>query len=250
MSSLSYKATRSPYLSVVIPAYNEEKRIVNTLLRIKEYLERQPYTSEIIVVDDGSVDKTVDTVNRLLGKIPNLKIILNGINRGKGYSVKNGFLNAQGTFLLLSDADLSTPIEEIRKLMEFIDSGYDIAIGSRGLRESNIEIRQVWYRGMMGQIFNLIVRGLTVRGFKDTQCGFKCFKSEAALEICKRQKMDRFSFDVEMLYIARRLGYGIKEVPIRWLNSPHSKVDAVRESFQMFIDLIKIRINDLKGLYS
>jgi len=241
--------TESVYLSVVIPAYNEEKRIVKTLMKINEYLRKHPFISEIIIIDDGSTDRTISVVEDLLSRVDNLKIIMNGANHGKGYSVKRGFLNAKGKFLLFSDADLSTPIEEIEKLLIMMEDGYDIVIGSRGLKESDIKIHQPWYREAMGKGFNLLVRLFTLKSFKDTQCGFKCFTREVALNICKRQKIERFSFDVEMLYIAQKLGYKIKEVPVQWYHSPPTKVKAIRDSFQMFIDLLRIRINDLKGLY-
>lgn len=237
-------------LSVVVPAYNEENRIEKSLLRIYGYLRSQSYISEIIIVDDGSRDKTVEIVTKFIANIDNLRIIRNGRNRGKGFSVKNGLMHANGEFLLFSDADLSTPIEEVAKLLAYYREGYDIVIGSRGLKESDIQIHQLWYREFMGRIFNLFVVLLAVRGFKDTQCGFKGFSREAALEICKRQRMEGFSFDVEMLYIAKKLGYRIKEVPIQWFDSPQTKVNTLRDSRKMFMDLLRVRINDWKGLYS
>lgn len=244
------KSTEPIYLSIIIPAFNEEKRIGNTLWKIDNYLKAQAYTSEIILVDDGSTDGTVAIVTELIDRIETLRIVKNGENRGKGYSVKNGFMNARGKFLLFSDADLATPIKETEMMLKIMESGYDLALGSRGLKESDIKIHQPWYREIMGTVFNLLVRALAVKGFKDTQCGFKCFTREAAIQICKKQRIERFSFDVEMLYIAKKLGYKIKECPVQWFDSPHSKVNAVKDSYQMMIDLLKIRINDLRGFYS
>lgn len=197
------------------------------------------------------IKQSLSKSNYLLGIEENSKIrlIRNEINKGKGYSVKNGFLNSTGSYLLFSDADLSTPIEEVEKLVDSIDHGYDVAIGSRGLKESDIKIHQPMHREKMGKIFNFLVRAITIKGFSDTQCGFKCFKRKAALEICKRQQLERFSFDVEMLYIAKKLGYKIKEVPIQWFNNPNSRVSPVKDSIKMFLDLLKIRYNDFLGKY-
>jgi len=237
------------YLSIIIPAYNEERRILNTIRTVESYLSEQSYPSEIIVVDDGSIDNTMKIVSKMRSDIENLRIVSNGTNRGKGFSVRNGFLNAKGKFLIFSDADLSTPIEEVEKLLQCLQEGFDVAIGSRGLKESDIRIRQPWHRERMGRVFNLIVRILTMGDFNDTQCGFKAFTTEAALNICEKQLLERFSFDVEMLYIAKKFGYKIKEVPIQWFDDPRSKVNNIRDSYQMFTDLIRIRINDFKGLY-
>ena len=237
------------FLSIVIPAFNEENRIEGTISRIQQYLGKQAYSSEVIVVDDGSYDNTTILVEKMALEMQNLILVKNGENKGKGYSVKNGFLHSSGQFLLFSDADLATPIEEIEKLLFHLNNGYEVAIGSRGLKESDIQIHQPWYRETMGKVFNLLVRALIVGNFKDTQCGFKCFLRNAALEICKRQKMERFSFDVEMIYIARKLGYKVREVPIQWFDRPHSKVNALKDSYKMFMDLMKIRINVLKGFY-
>lgn len=236
-------------ISIVIPSYNEENRILSSLNNIQRYMDKHFPDYEIIVVDDGSTDNTIGVVTESMKKNPKLRLIRNKVNKGKGYSVKNGFLNSKGHYLLFSDADLSTPIGEIEKLMDFIDNHYDVAIGSRGLKESDIKIHQPIHRETMGKIFNLFVRALTIKEFKDTQCGFKLFKRKAALAICKRQQIERFSFDVEMLYIAKKLGYKIKEVPIQWFNSPNSRVNPIKDSMKMFIDLLKIRFNDLIGKY-
>ncbi|HLA50820.1 MAG TPA: dolichyl-phosphate beta-glucosyltransferase, partial [Thermodesulfobacteriota bacterium] len=179
-----------------------------------------------------------------------LKVITNPINRGKGYSVKRGILVSKGEIVLFSDADLSTPIEELDKMLPWIDDkGYYVVIGSRALPDSIIEVSQPWYRQTMGKIFNLFVRAFVLKGFKDTQCGFKCFKREAALKIFNLQRLNRFTFDVEILLIAKRLGLKIKEVPVRWINSSESKVGIITGSLCMLWELLMIRIYDRKGFY-
>jgi len=237
------------FLSVVIPAYNEEHRIGGTLRTILAYLAQQPYTVEIIVVDDGSHDATACIVTSFCGKDPPVHLLQNGRNRGKGFSVRNGFLHACGEYLLFSDADLSTPIEEVEQLFAALREPCDIAIASRGLPGSRIEVHQPWYRENMGRVFNVLVRALAVPGIRDTQCGFKCFTREAALDICQRMTRERFGFDVEMLYLARRLGYRVREVPAVWRNSPQTRVHAVRDSASMAGDLLRIRWNDVRGRY-
>ncbi|GAK55477.1 glycosyl transferase, family 2 [Candidatus Vecturithrix granuli] len=236
-------------LSVVIPAYNEEQRIATTLKRLCAYLEQQSYSSEVIVVDDGSTDQTVKVVNNILQHIKHSVLIQNGVNRGKGYSVRQGVLQARGDYILFSDADLSTPIEEVEKLLQFLQQGYDIAIGSRGLKESNVRVHQAWYREGMGKIFNHLARLLLLTQFSDTQCGFKCFRENVAKELFTRQTIDHFSFDVEILALAAHRGYRIQEVPIRWDNEPHSRVKMFTDSLGMLKDLLKIRYNLLRGKY-
>jgi len=238
----------SPLLSVVIPAYNEEKRISTTLLKIKEYLNMQAFSWEIILVDDGGSDRTVEIAKNTLER-GRLTIIKNHINCGKGYSVKSGILRSKGEIILFCDADLSTPIEELEKVFLFIDKGFDIVIGSRALSESDIQVRQRWHREIMGKVFNLIVRSIIFSGFKDTQCGFKCYKRNAAFSIFSRQRIKRFAFDVENIYIARKMGFKVKEFPVRWINSPGSKVRLMRDSISMFVDLFRIKLYDLMGHY-
>ena len=237
------------YLSIIIPAYNEEQRLGATLRTILTYLARQPYPTEIIVVDDGSQDGTLRVAARFCGGNPPVRVLQNGRNRGKGFSVRQGFLHARGAYLLFSDADLSTPIEEVEKLLAALHTPYDIAIGSRALPESCIEVHQPWYRENMGRFFNVLVRALVMPGIRDTQCGFKCFTQEAGLEIARRMTRERFSFDVEMLYLAGLLGYRVCEVPVVWRNSPQTRVHAVRDSASMFADLVAIRWNQLRGRY-
>ena len=237
------------HLSVVIPVYNEEKRIGKTLDRALSYLNSSNYTYEIIVVNDGSTDNTAIIVRKFTERSKDVIFLESTINHGKGFSVRKGMLAARGQYVLFSDADLSTPIEEVEKLLDWLGKGYDIAIGSRGLRESEIQIRQPWYRESMGKIFNLFVQLITVKGIKDTQCGFKCFKREIIQDIFNKQAITHFSFDVELLWIAMKRGYKIKEIPVRWLNDTQSKVNPVADSTRMFYDLMKIRINDWKGIY-
>ncbi len=231
------------YLSVVIPAFNEEQKIGETLSKIELYLIEQDYSYEIIVIDDGSVDNTVELVKNFTAYNHSLRLLRNEGNKGKGFSVKRGILEARGEYILFSDADLSTPIEEIEKLIPWFGKGYDIVIGSRALPQSNIMIHQPFYREAMGRIFNIIVQILNIRGIKDTQCGFKCFRRDVAYQIFSKQTIRGFTFDVEVLYIASNLGNRIKEVPINWYNSPQTRVDVMSDPLKMFIDLLRIKFN-------
>ena len=237
------------FLSVIIPAYNESARLPSSLKRIVQYLGQQEYSSEVLVVDDGSVDDTVELARSILHPLGVGKVLENGTNRGKGYRVRQGVLSSQGQYVLFSDADLSTPIQEVEKLLRFLQEDYDIAIGSRGLRESDVQHHQPWYRESMGKVFNRLARGLMLTSFSDTQCGFKCFRGDAARKIFARQKIERFSFDVEVLFIADYLKYRVKEVPIQWFDEPHSRVHALFDAGIMFKDLLKIRYNAWKGKY-
>jgi dolichyl-phosphate beta-glucosyltransferase len=234
-----------PYLSVIIPAYNEEKRLPPTLRRVHEFLQGWGRSYEIVVIDDGSRDQTVARAQ----PYPNLVVSPNEGNRGKGYSVRRGMLLAQGEYRLMTDADLSTPIEEVDRLLPLMQQSYDVVIASRALRESNVEIRQPWYRENMGRVFNLWVQLLAVPGLKDTQCGFKLFSAKSAEAIFRLAIMDGFSFDVEALFIARRLGYRIAEVPVTWRNDEATRVGVLRDSTRMFLDLLRIRRNDWSGAY-
>ncbi len=238
-----------PDLSIVIPAYNEEKVIEKTLKEVIEYLEGKSLLYEILVVCDGCKDNTSSIAKKIKQENDKIRIIDRKVNMGKGFSVRQGCLEAKGAYIFFTDADLSTPIEEIEKLLKWLQKGYDIAIGSRALKESDIQIHQSWYRETMGKIFNLFVQTLAVRGIKDTQCGFKGFKKEVVQKIFPRQTINGFSFDVEILYIARKLGHKLKEVPVRWLNRVESKLNPLKHSFLMLLDLINIRIKDWKGNY-
>jgi len=230
------------HLSLIIPAYNEEQRIAVTLDRIHDFLSSKKYDFEIILIDDGSRDGTVNVAAASkLAKENKLTILSNGLNKGKGFSVKTGIVNSGGEYILFSDADLSTPIEELDKLLGFIKNGYDIAIGSRALKDSEVKVHQSLCREVMGKAFNFLIKILLMNKLHDTQCGFKLFKSSAAKAIASNMKIDGFSFDVEMLYLAVKYGYSIKEVPVVWRNSPKSKVNPLIDPAKMFFDLIKIK---------
>jgi dolichyl-phosphate beta-glucosyltransferase len=237
-------------ISVIIPAYNEESRIQPTIERTHSYLSEKFRDFEIIVVDDGSTDKTVPVVESLGRGRGNIRLIHYPENSGKGYAVKTGVLASRGDFLLTCDADQSTAIEELEKLFPFMEKGFDVVIGSRGLGESDIVVRQPWYRERMGKTFNMLVRALVIGGFKDTQCGFKLFSGDVARRLFRKSLISGFSFDVEILFLAKKEGFRIKEVPVKWLNSPNSRVRIVRDSAKMFAELFKIRAYWLSGKYS
>jgi dolichyl-phosphate beta-glucosyltransferase len=237
-------------ISIIIPAFDEAGRIFPTLKRIDAWFSASGMDYEIVVVDDGSRDDTREVVLCASAEIPALRLVENGVNRGKGYSVKNGFLNSSGRFVLFSDADLSTPVEETDKLMAEMAKGADIAIGSRAVSGADIVKRQPVYRMLMGKTFNKIVRLLAVRGFSDTQCGFKLFRRSSCERIFRAQRTERFAFDVELLFLAVKAGLKISEVPVRWINSPQSKVHPINDSLNMLVDLSKMRWNYISGRYS
>jgi dolichyl-phosphate beta-glucosyltransferase len=230
-----------------VPAYNEERRLPKTLERITGYLSQQEYTAEIIVVDDGSQDGTARIVEAFMARSPNVSLIRNE-HRGKGGTVKTGMLAGRGEYLFLCDADLSMPIEELAKFLPPLLNSYDVAIGSReaiGARRYDEPI----YRHLMGRVFNLIVKLLTVRDFEDTQAGFKCFKREVAQDLFSHQTMDGWAFDVEILYIAQKRGYRVVEVPIHWYHMTNSRIEPLGDTGRMFSDVIRVRLNDLRGVY-
>lgn len=232
-------------LSVVIPAYNEQDRIVATLRRTLEYLEQRHPDSEVLVVDDGSSDETGDRVQDVAAEEPRLSLVRLADNRGKGAAVRTGVLDARGERILFMDADLATPIEELEKLEPFLDQGYDVAIGSRGLAASDIRKRQPFPRELMGRTFNVIVRSLLLGGFRDTQCGFKLFTRDAARDLFGAQTLDGFAFDVEVLLLAKDRGYRIREVPVVWYHAPNSKVSPITDASRMFADLLRLRAKRL-----
>ncbi|MBN1689189.1 MAG: glycosyltransferase family 2 protein [Candidatus Omnitrophica bacterium] len=227
-------------LSVIIPAFNEEKRIQETLGRIVSFLHEQPYSSEVIVVDDGSTDATVQAARDKLNDFRH-KILETPKNIGKGHAVRWGMLTGEGQYLLFCDADLSTPIEEVNRFMAAHEDGYDIVIASRGLKNSNVEVHQSALRETMGKVFNLCARTLVFRGIHDSQCGFKCFKHEVAKDLFEKQKILGFGFDAEIIYLAQRKGYRIFEAPVTWRNSPNSRVSIILDPIRMFLDLVRIR---------
>lgn len=243
MSEADEKKQKQPLLSVIIPAYNEEPRLGETIEAVEAYLGGRDYTWELVVVDDGSKDRTIE-VARAAFTSPNSRVVSNPRNMGKGATIRNGMLNhATGRYRLFTDADNSTPIEEVGKLIRRMrGGGCDIAIGSRALKDSQVEVHQPFYREMMGRVFNVLVQLIVLPGIRDTQCGFKLFTQEAAEYVFKRQTRDGFSFDVEILYLAYRAGYKIREVPVRWINSPASRVSPIKDSIEMFADLVRIRL--------
>lgn len=241
-----------PELSIIIPAFNEEKRLGRTLARIRDYFAAHPVAQggiEIIVVDDGSTDGTVRVTEEWARQMPSLRLVSNIENRGKGYSVRHGMLEARGRIALFTDADLSSPIEESEKLLDAIRAGNDIAIGSRALDRSLIAIHQARLREMGGIIFNRFVRFFTGLPFEDTQCGFKAFARERSRVIFEQQRVERFGFDPEILFLGQRHGLRSAEIPVRWAHDPATKVHVVRDSLLMFGDLIYIRWNTLLGRY-
>jgi dolichyl-phosphate beta-glucosyltransferase len=235
---------RKEFISVIIPAYNESARILSSLRRLDDYLNARFRGFELIVVNDGSSDTTEDVILRARKEIPSIHYAGYQENRGKGYAIRQGVALSTGDIILISDADLSTPIEEVEKLLVHYDDGYHVVIGSRGLEGSSILVRQPWWREIMGKTFNMMVRMLLLKGFKDTQCGFKLFHGNAGRELFRDTMVDRFAYDIEVLSLAVRAGYKIKEVPIKWLNSPHSTVKPLRDSFQMAKDLIRIKLRN------
>lgn len=235
-------------LSIIIPAYNEEHRIRPTLLSIWDYLRETEVSSEIIVVDDGSNDKTVEVVSRKMKDIPVLKLLKLKKNQGKGFAVRTGVKEAKGKFILLADADNSTPIEELEEFLKTA-TNVDIIVGSRYLPGSQVKIAQPWNRIIMSRIANFLVRLFLIDHVKDTQCGFKLFRSSVAKDLFSRQKLKRWGFDMEVLAIAESMGYSIVELPVRWFNSPESRVSPVKDAFRGIWELVQIKINLWSGRY-
>lgn len=250
-TSVHAKSDVPPRLSIVIPAYNEASRIESTLVHVLRYLEQQDYLSEIIIVDDGSRDATYGVVRNM--RTPNrtpIRLHQFKMNQGKGAAVKVGMGEfATGQYRLFYDADASTPIEEVDRIWAEFEAGADIVIGSRSLPESNVEVRQAWYREFMGRTYNRILKALNLTDFVDTQCGFKAFTASATACVFPRQTVERFSFDVELLFIAAKHGLNIRELPVRWINSRASRVSPVRDSARMFWDLILIHYRNWQGRY-
>jgi glycosyltransferase involved in cell wall biosynthesis len=235
-----------PFLSIVIPAYNEARRIESSLEAIQGYARSKSFSVEVIVVDDGSTDSTVEVVARH----PGIRVLGNDCNRGKGYSVRHGVLEAHGGLILFTDADLSAPIEEADKLLAALESsGADAAVGSRALQRALIGIHQSWLREWGGRFFNLLVRLFTGLPIHDTQCGFKLFRRETTRRAFQLQRVERFGFDPEILFLIRRLGGRVVEVPVRWNDNPATKVHFLQDSLRMTLDLLVLRWRTLTGRY-
>lgn len=238
-------------LSIIIPAYNEENRIKNTLLAINDYLSDRKISAEIIVVNDGSNDKTTEVVNSYQNKIPNLKLINLSKNYGKGAAVKRGIIESKGEMIFFTDADNSTPIDELEKLQKSLTANNaQIAIGSRYLQDSSVKIKQPKYRIFLGRAGNLLIRAFLIDNIRDTQCGFKLFTRDAAKNIFQFQKVKRFGFDMEALVIAGHLGYKIVEVPVSWFNSAESRVRPIKDALITLKDLVYIKLNIWSGRYN
>jgi dolichyl-phosphate beta-glucosyltransferase len=241
-----------PELSIIIPSYNEEKRLPRTLARIREYFAGRPLPSdqiEVIVVDDGSTDGTAQVARDWARQWPAVRLLSNPGNQGKGYSVRHGMLESRGRLALFTDADLSAPVEESEKLFAALRAGNQVAIGSRAVDRSLISVRQSQMREYAGIVFNMLVRLFTWLPFHDTQCGFKVFEREPARIVFEQQRILGWGFDPEVLFLAKRHGLRTAEVPVRWAHDEATKVHVVRASLTMFGDLIYIRWNELLGRY-
>jgi dolichyl-phosphate beta-glucosyltransferase len=242
-------AERRPSVTVVIPAYNESARIEPTLRAVVACLRDGGRDFEVLVVDDGSRDETSALVEGLRSELKELRLIRLAQNHGKGYAVRTGVLNSRRDVILMCDADLVTPIEELARLEGAVASGADLAIGSRETRAPDVSVEARWYRRVMGRTFHAIVELLAVRGFKDTQCGFKLFRGPVAQDLFTRMRMDGYSFDVELLVMAQRGSYRVVEVPVNWTHQPGSKINLVTDSLRMLADLVRIRRNCVRGVY-
>ena len=236
--------------SIVIPAYNESARLGASLEQVLAYVRAQQWNAEVIVVNDGSRDNTAEIARTFAQKDPILRLVENPGNRGKGYSVRNGVLSSRGRIILFSDADLSSPIEEAPKLFQALEAGADIAIGSRWLRAELQTQRQPLHRQLFGRVFNLLLRMTLGLQFKDTQCGFKAFKQAAAKAIFPLQRIERWGFDPEILFLARKFGFKVEEIPVRWGHSGGARINPVLDGAKMFQEMLRIRWYDLTGKYN
>ncbi len=235
--------------SIVIPAYNEGERLGPTLEQVLKYLSAQPWKAEVVVVNDGSRDHTADLVRGFAIADPRVRLVENPGNRGKGYSVRHGMLEARGEVIVFSDADLSSPIEEMPKLLEGLAAGADIAIGSRWLRAELQTQRQSLHRQLFGRIFNLLQRLILGLRFKDTQCGFKAFTRRAVQTIMPLQRIQRWGFDPEILFLARKFGFRVEEIAVRWGHSGDTRIHPLVDGAKMFLELVHVRWNDMTGKY-
>lgn len=241
------RQTDAPYLSIIIPAYNEETRLPLTLPKVAEFVEAQSYQAEVLVVDDGSIDRTAEIVTEFATQHPTVRLV-RAEHGGKGHAVKIGMLQAQGEYAFLCDADLAMPITELTKFLPPQLDSYQVAIGSREAKGA-VRYHEPAYRHIMGRVFNWLVKIMAVPGFEDTQCGFKCFHRSVRQDLFSHQTIAGFGFDVEVLYIAQKRGYRIFEVPIHWYYQTESKVHPVRDTIRMVQDMLTVRRNDRLGLY-
>ena len=235
--------------SIVIPAYNEEIRIEATLDRVLEYVYSQKWDAEILVVNDGSRDATRDIILRYAAAHPMLRLVDNPGNHGKGFSVRNGVLHSKGEWIVFTDADMASPIEESEKLLAVLERGADVAIGSRWLDPSLQTRKQPLYRRILGRIFNLALRVILGMNYRDTQCGFKAFKRAAAQAVFPLQIIERWGFDPEIVFVARRLGFRVDEVAVKWAHQENTKISPIKDGLRMFTELLKIRWYALMGRY-
>ena len=239
-----------PYLSIVIPAYNEALRVEKTLEEVRKYAASKPFETELVLVDDGSSDRTLDLFREFQSRWQPTHVLGNATNRGKGFSVRRGVLEARGRMVLFTDADLSAPIEEADKLLATLESASaDAAIGSRALDRKLVGIHQPWTREYAGRFFNLLVRLFTGLKLHDTQCGLKLFLRETTRRAFELQRVERFGFDPELLFLVRHFGGKVVEVPVRWNDNPATKVHFLRDSAHMFLDLIMLRWRAIAGRY-
>ena len=237
----------APYLSVVVPAYNEEARIGRTLDQVAAYLGRREFTWEVLVVDDGSTDRTRELVEEAGRRFPGIRV-LPVAHGGKGWAVRQGMLSARGRFRFMADADLAMPIDQLEGFLDRAGEGYDVMIASREAPGAR-RFGEPQMRHLMGRVFNWVVRVLAVRGFQDTQCGFKWLSAEAAESLFRVVSIDGFGFDVELLYVARKRGLRVVEVPIQWHYQPRSKIRPLRDSMLALNDILKVRLRSLAGKY-
>jgi dolichyl-phosphate beta-glucosyltransferase len=239
-----------PQYSIVFPAYNESERITRSLDQVLAFIAQQRWDAEVIVVNDGSRDNTADIVRGYAQKHPIVSLVENPGNRGKGYSVRNGILHASGEYVLFSDSDLSSPIREATKLFDALRGGADVAIGSRWLNPALMTERQSIFRQFIGRVFNLLNRIILGLNFKDTQCGMKAFTRPTAHDIFPRQRIERWGFDPETLFIARKLGYKTVEIGVEWAHDDRSKINPIADGMKMFSEMLQIRWNSLTGKYA
>lgn len=248
MAHDSSSQSETPFLSIVIPAYNEEARLPDSLRVIADFVASKPYPVEVVVVDNNSTDGTSAIIQDFAGRFPFVRA-MSETNQGKGAAVRTGMLGARGQYRFICDADLSMPIDEVDKFLPPLLDNYDIAIASREAAGA-VRYHEPWYRHLMGRVFNTIVRLFAVHGLQDTQCGFKMFRADVADALFPLQTLNGWSFDVEILYAAQRWGYRIVEVPINWYYKENTRIHPVRDSIDMFLEVFKIRRNGRRGLYT